>query len=211
MLSQHISRAWLVACALLPLHSEALEISLWPSSQLVALGQAVQVQVQVAGLGDGVAPSLGGYDLDLHYSDFALSLQDVVLCDPVKLCQLDLGGFGSVSSIQGLNGSPLSVAEVSLDAPELLEGAQADSFILFTATFWVLELGQSSLSLTVHGLVDAQGQALTASTHGAFITVPEPPVPALMVALVSAAGLAGLSTRRRVRRSACQPTLAAGG
>ena len=49
-------------------------ISISPSAGSFAVGDTVDVAVEVSGLGDGIAPSLGTYDIDFNYDRFWTSV-----------------------------------------------------------------------------------------------------------------------------------------
>lgn len=171
--------SWFVSLALglLPAvviakETQAFSLSLLPSVQNVLVGDIFEVDVAVSGLGDGTAPSLSLFDLNIDFDNSLISFNSATFGDPVLGDQLDLtmSGF-TVSEIAPGLGS-VRIAEVSGDSDTDLNDLQADSFILATLKLKAIASGNSSLALTVNELGDALGDPITADeVLGANVTV----------------------------------------
>ncbi len=172
-----------LACLVLLLGAapaQAILLAFTPSSQTVATGSPATVSLSIAGLA-GSATALGGFDLDLSFNPAILSLRGVSFGDPGLGDQLDLGGFSSVICSPGydssafcpadLTGGMVNLLELSLNAPDVLNAFQADSFVLATFLFDTLSPGQSTLSVDRLVLADANGALLIADIQAGSITV----------------------------------------
>jgi hypothetical protein len=154
----------------------AVSIALLPSLSSVGVGDALGLEVVIAGLGDGVAPSLGSYDLDVSYDPALLSFGSVefgsLLGGPADSLQSAAGGAGVVD-----------FAELSLLSPAELDALQGGSFTLATLHFTAIGAGASSLSVTQALAGNGVGRPLTVeSVAGARVVagaIPEPAAAAL--------------------------------
>lgn len=196
----------LVVCALMIVGSlsraEAITLSLDPVTQDAGVGSAVNVSLVVSGLTGGSAPSLGAFDIRIGFASGILGPPIAVFGD-----QLDLGGFGSVTTIDTSVPGAISIAEVSLDAPADLNTLQADTFTLATLTFLATGGGTSPLSLALNApLADAEGGPLSdiLFVSGAVTVigaaVPEPTTAILLVCAVAGLGAMSTLATRRMRR-----------
>jgi hypothetical protein len=158
----------------------AITLAVTPLSQSAS---SIDVGVTVSGLGAGEAPSLGSYDLDLHFNSSHLEYAGTRFGDPGLGDELDVLDFGAnVTSAESSGSGVLNLFELSFDAPADLNALQADSFILAVVTFNFLQAGSSPLSLVVNALGDADGNALAANVSSATVApVPLPPALWLMV------------------------------
>ncbi len=156
---------------LLPVGSAAaIEISLSPSTQNVMLGDTVNVDVDITGLGDGAPLSLSIFDLDVTFDSSILDFNSVVFGDPVLGDQLDLFGFGSFTDVLPGVGF-VNLFELSFDFASDLDSLQSGNFTLATLTFDSLAAGTSALDIFVNDLGDPDGLPLTATTIGANVEV----------------------------------------
>ena len=194
MIRKHWSVALLVACMMLTAAGAgAVTIGLSPVSQTVLPGDSVEVALTISGLGNGVAPSLGAFDLDVEFDPAVLGFSMAVFGDPILGDQLDLFGLGSFTGVDASIPATVNLFEVSLDLPADLDLLQAPSFTLATLTFQALAAGVSPLSLRNVILGDALGDPLDASVTGASVNV----VPEPGTLLLLGSGLMGFGAYRR--------------
>lgn len=111
----------------------AITISLEPADQIAEPTDIVFLDLTVSGLGDGVAPSIGAYDIDLTFDDGALDFIGAFFGNA-----LDDGDPFAVF-IQSVTAGvgTINLAEVSLLAPAVLDAIQSDSIVLATLEFFV--------------------------------------------------------------------------
>lgn len=169
----------------------ALEIV--PSAQTVLLGDSVDIEIAISGLGSFAAPSLGAFDLDLSFDNSILSFTSADFGD-----QLDVFGFGSNPRSAIDLGGVVELFEVSLDVPIDLDTLQLDSFTLATLTFGTLDIGTSTLGLSNVVLSDVSGSSLgDVDVTGGSVGVAAVPEPATIFLLGSGLiGLAGYGRRK---------------
>ena len=171
----------------------AIEIFASPSTQSVQLGDTVTVDVEISGLGSGVAPSLGGFDINVGFNTSLLSLSNVQYSNG-----LDLDSFGGSFQGEVLLATGVNVFEVSAQGTSDLDNSQSDAFTLFSLTFDTIGLGTSLIDLTLNDLSDALTFPLSSNLTSGSITVTSTgtpvPVPATMALL--AIGLIGFALKR---------------
>jgi hypothetical protein len=183
----------LMPAATAPVH--AITIELLPVLQEVNTGTPVSVDLNVSGLGDAAAPSLGSFDLSIFYDPAILAFPGSSGLSFGN--QLDLFGLGSLQSFDDSTPGIVNLFELSLDLADDLNSLQLSSFTLATLTFDTPFEGMSSLSATVNALGDAYGAPLTAEVSAAEVHVVSATVvsePASLLLLVT--GLLGLGWRR---------------
>ena len=194
----HSMKGWIV-CGVIGLlalagstEARALTISVLASPSSATVGEQVEVTVEVSGLGDGEAPSLGAFDLDLTFAPALLAADE----DTISAGSF-LGVLGTEALAWGsVNGGVGNVQVISLLSPDDLDALQGASFVLGTVSFDALALGSGSFEITRAALSNAFGLPLTVD---AFVDATVTIVPEASTALLLAAGLAGLAAARRRR------------
>lgn len=155
--------------ALAPAGSGAITIGLAPAVVTGTVGLAFDLDVVVSGLGNGVAPSLGAYDLDITFDPTLLTFDSTSFG----------GGLGAGSlQFSGAAAGVVDLAEVSLLSPAQLDALQSDSFVLATLRFTPIAEGTSSLGFSQAIAGDGFGAPLQVTTGGARVVaegvIPEP-------------------------------------
>jgi hypothetical protein len=172
-----------VFCICVPAKASSINVVLGfnPSSQQVPLGSSFSVDLTIAGLGNGAAPALGVFDIDISYNPAVISLNSVAYGTSLDLGQ---GSFQITTPGSGT----VNVYEVSYVLPADLNTLQPSAFTLAQFTFTALSLGTSPLKIDKFTLGDANGDPLLAlANNGSANVVPLPPA-----LLLFAPGLAGL-------------------
>lgn len=154
-------RAALIGLILLTLPStvdagEPVTVVLAPDMENVLPGDLLTLDVLVTDLGDGAAPSLGGFDVALSFDparfEFAAAVPGLDLGDP------DLGEALEVSTVGPSN---YELLVLSLLSPADLIANQGETVALFSAAFIALEPGSAAFDLTLNApLADEDGNAL---------------------------------------------------
>ena len=181
--------------------ASAITLEVIPSSSIVNKGESLTADIKISGLGDGSAPSLGTYDINLTFDASLFSFNSITFGDPVLGNQLDLDllgfGLGSITDYLLVDPDTLNLAEVSLDLPFELDGFQAPEFILASVVFDANQMTGSGLfNLSVFGFSDSDGFALDDPSIIAA-TVQVVPVPAAIWLFgTGLIGLIGFSKRR---------------
>lgn len=176
-------------------------LSVTPTTQSAGIGSSVGVEVTISGLGASSAPSLGAYDVNILFNPGILQFLDAVIGDPVLGDQLDLSGFGSISSVTPGAGT-VELFELSLDSIDDLNNLQAPAFVLATLDFKAIGVGTSPVSISINALADAYGDALTAGIQNGTVVVSSVaavPEPTSLLLLTTV--LAWVVSRRRFRHS----------
>ncbi len=168
--------------------STAATISLELSKPVVAVGELLEVDLVVAGLGRGEAPSLGTYSLELLFDGSRLSGLEVMFGDGLNVL-----GQGTLRGT-GITAGSVKLAEESFDSPGDLDALQPDTFTLATIVLEGFTPGESDLSLVVSGFADVAGDPIPWDPPGsaAVRVVPEPETAALLLL-----GLSALAVKRR--------------
>ncbi len=172
--------------------AQAASLTLVPSTTSLFAGSPLVVDIVIAGLGLGAAPTLAAFDLDVTFLPSVLSFVSVSFGP-------DLGALGiDALTSSGLLGGPLriDVAEYSLLSNAALDASQPASFVLATLHFLGLAPGTSPLAITQAVLANtAGGPSIPATLNGASVDVV--PVPEATTAALVGLGVALLGLRRR--------------
>jgi hypothetical protein len=159
---------------------KAAIISLLPATNNLAVGDIIVLDVIISQLAPGGDPSLGGFDLNVHFNSAVLvfdtadidinGIFDNITLDPDF--QLDVLGLGiNFLSTQMLSAGVLNMFELSFDLPFDLDALQANSFTLARITFGAIQAGTSTFSVIVNALSDAHADPLNFTTQDIQITV----------------------------------------
>ena len=164
-----------------------------PSAPVLSLNEFATIKVWISGLGDGVAPNLGAFDLGITYDANVLTLQSFSFSNYLGY-PTDSFTFGSIGS--GL----LSAQEVSFLPDAVLSSLQPATFSLLSMEFKTIGLGTSLLAFQKGDLSDGLGQFLPGELQQAAVSVVQEPTsvpePATWL-LVSAGALMGMGYMRR--------------
>ncbi len=156
-------------------------LDLLPTSQTVAVGEPVTVELVVSGLTQGGAPSVDYFDIDVSYGDpgnvlsFANLEFGPFLGDPSDPAETSTSFFDSPGQFVGMSQNSLLPASV-------LHALQPSEFALATLTFTANSEGSTILSGDLYVLQDTSGAALI-HTFG--------PVGSASVAVVATSSCAG--------------------
>lgn len=204
MKTRFIHGFWAAIALMLASPGWAIVLTLEPAAQVSSTGSTVFVDLTVSGLGDGAAPSLGAYDIDLGYDSAVLSLSSVVfgsgLNDPLDpftpFVQESIAGPGT------LNLAEVSLIVDALGDPAPLDAWQPASFVIATLEFFVntLEPGSSTL-VTIDDFLLGDGFGVSFSdvdSSNALIYNPSG-VSEPMTTLLLLVGLGLLGLARRLR------------
>jgi hypothetical protein len=166
-------------------------------SDITQIGNSVNVQIGVSGLGGNLAPSLGAYDLDLSFDPSHLAFTGAEFGDALLGNQLDLFNFGgNLSGADLTDPGTVNFYEVSFDSVTDLNDLQVNSFTLATLSFDVLDFGTSDLTLSVNAFGDAEGNDLPVTTLSTSVTT----VPLPSAIFLMASGLMGLGFAGKPRK-----------
>lgn len=160
--------------------ADGITINVLPASQSVVLGSPLNISLQIAGLGNHTAPSLGTFDINVGFDPTIVSYASAGFGDPILGDQLDPIGLGNTINFVTPGLGTVELFDLSLDNAADLNNLQAPSFILGTLTFNSVAVGSSPLNISINALGDADGNPLSATivNGGANVTgvtgVPEP-------------------------------------
>lgn len=180
----------IAATALLAVATPALAVSLSldPSADSVGTGQAFEVDVAIAGLGDGAPPSLGGFDIDILFDDVLFEFEGVSFGP-------SLGAPDYSFTSHSASGGGLALLEISLVDTAILNDLQPGDFVLATLQMRARdELGVGSFDFGDAFLASAENQAILAEKVGAQVEVV--PEPTALVVFALGLGLVATSVRR---------------
>ena len=204
MTTKQISFVFLFAALLTVIAGNAQAVpilSIEPSDDKVHTGEQLDVDIRISGLGDGVAPSLGAFDLRFIFNPLLLNFTSLSFGDPALGNQLDLFGLGSINGFAQDSIGLVDFFEVSLDSALELDTLQADSFILATLSFTPTPLssGFTNLNLAIPDLADSLGNAMSATVNSASVQVSEPST--IILFIINLVALGFVLKRRNLMHS----------
>jgi hypothetical protein len=159
----------------------------------------VNVLLQINGLGNLTAPSLGTFDVNLDFDPTVLSFNNAVFGDPVLGDLLDPTGLGNTISFASPGFGTVELFDLSLDSDTQLNTLQPGTFTLGSVMFDTIRVGTSTVDITINALGDADGNSLSADIQNgtaqvtAVSSVPEPST----LPLVATVGMLVLIAGRR--------------
>ena len=163
-----------------PPRAEAIQLSLVPSSATASIGELVAVDAIVSGLGSGLPPSVGAFDLDVAFAPEVFEPVGITfgpfLGDPLLFEAFTSFDFGTPAIVD--------FAEVSLLAAADLDALQPSTFSLATLMFIAISDGQSTFRFVGERRID--------DAFGNKLAIPEPPT-----VVLAGLGVLGLLWRRR--------------
>ena len=172
--------------------ARAASLSLDTVTPVVAPGEAVSIDVNVAGLGALAPPSLSAFDLGVDFDDGVLLFVGVTFD----------GFLGSGIQGSGETGGVVDLAETSLLLPSALDALQPGTFRLARIDFQALSAGSSTLSFVDVLLGDGLGDPLALEgTAGISVTVLSGVIPEPRALVLLAAGLGLLGVGRVADRA----------
>lgn len=174
--------------------AQAISLDFSPVSQEVILGNQVVVDLMITGLGDGAAPSLGAFDLDVAFDPAILSFNDVAFGN-----QLSSFGLGSTQDVLPGDGL-IDLFEISFETEGNLNSYQDSAFVLASFTFDTIGVGTSPLTIIQDNffyLGDASAFPLFADELLSGSVTVSAPVPEPTTILLLAVGLGGLGFVKR--------------
>lgn len=193
MISSLLRTALVVAMAAATSAFATPTLSVAPSSGSVLLGDSFSIDVRIDGLGDGVPPSVGVFDLDLSFDPTLASFVDATFG-----AGLDVLGLGSLPEAKEPVPGALNLFELSLDSPDDLNALQPDGFLLARVTFSALAVGVANFNLTVNAIGDADGVSIPVDVLSpASVAITAVPEPQTLALLLGGFGLVGVAARRR--------------
>jgi hypothetical protein len=143
-------------------------VSLDPVTQTIDVGDTAVVQLNISGLGTGVAPSVGSWLSYINYNSAVVSINAANVAFGTNL---DLGTFGSLQFADSSTGGIIKADETSFEDTAALNASQPAAFRLATFTFTAVAPGVSPLTFNRLELGDAEGFTLQHSATTASITV----------------------------------------
>lgn len=167
--------------------AQAVSLSLEPAN--VTTAGPFSLDLIASGLGAGVAPSIGGFDVTLGFDDTLLSFASVAFGTE----------FGTAIMGTGPNGPGNTRAFlVSLSSAAVLDAAQGANVLLASFTFDVASAGTSTVTIASQLISDAFGNQIPIDALGSATVnaVPEPSA-ALAFGLGSIVMLRNVAARRR--------------
>ena len=168
----------------------AVTLSYEPSAQSISLGDPASIDLNISGLGDFAAPSLGAFLVEVTFDDSVLAFNSVTygpfLGDPLDPLETDI----MTTAAPGM----VSLDEFSFLFDFELDALQPDSFTLASLSFTGDNVGVSNLGFGLIDLSDAVGSTIVdplLEPGSIRVSPAQAPEPSILFLLVS--GMAGFA------------------
>lgn len=185
----------LVAALALAHPARALTLSLVPDTLAPAQGSPFAVDLVVSGLGNGAAPSLGGFDVTVVFDATQVSFSGASFGAAL--------GSGPAEVVTGVvpGAGQVALSAASLLLPAELDALQPADFVLATLTLTATGAAPSTLAVSSFVLGDGFGLPLGADLGPAVTITPGPgsAVPEPTAFTAYAVGLLVFARTRRRR------------
>lgn len=193
--------------------SHAILLGLQPSTESVFAGDTFTMDLVISGLGDGAAPSVGAFDLDVTFDPFIFDFVDYSLGPDLGDISMGEAYDWSLGQIMPgtINLNEFSLLEADPASgpffiPPYLDDIQPASFSLASLTFQALDLaGESRMQIQIdemfgQGVYDGLGDILAVDALGdSTISVKTVPEPATILLVMSGMAGLGIFGRKRFR------------
>lgn len=177
-----------------------LSFSIDPGAQSIRPGDMAMLELNISGLGDGAAPSLGAFDLTIDFDTNFLEfhLPSLVFSDFLGAPDTDLRpGFTTTfeSDTFAALSAPgqINLGEVSLLPVAELQALQPSAFTLASFSFIGLNPGDTSIFLDPVVLSDENGLVLAELNLSAEVNLVPEPATILLLAI----GFGGIALFRK--------------
>jgi hypothetical protein len=176
-----------LAAPLLPRSAEAINLTIFPQNQFVAVGGQFSLTLEASAL-EGAA--IGGFDIDLGFDDTRFAFVSALFGSALG----EVGGGDQLTDVVPGAGV-VSLGSVSLLDPIELAARQLGTVSLVSLTFQALATGAGAFTFDFIQVSDAFGAELQVinATPATVDVVPEP----ALGWLLALGGAAGAARRRR--------------
>jgi hypothetical protein len=141
----------------IPLSAKASVLTFTPNNQITELGDKVNVDLTISGLGDNIDPALGTFDVVVGFDDSIIDFDSATFGNQLNFSNSILGTAEEIFTPP----NSLRLFEISGELPDDLVASQADSFTLATVTLDTVGLGTTNLSFGNVVLGDENGDPLS--------------------------------------------------
>ncbi|HTF98056.1 MAG TPA: PEP-CTERM sorting domain-containing protein [Cellvibrio sp.] len=176
---KQVRKLWMSLLLLFTVDTYAISIDMVHNKTLIQNGSTMAIDINISGLNNGAAPSLGAYDLDFNFDKTLFTFNQIIWGDRIKGNQLDLNNFGSLQ-LSHFSVGTINLFELSFDDIASLEDWQAGEFTLFSILLTATTVGEAHFSLWANNLSDAAGNSIIVKMPDELILdvvgveVPEP-------------------------------------
>jgi hypothetical protein len=165
--------AWVLGATLMAGNVQAATMTLSPAKANAGIGGTTDLELHILDLGDGSAPSLGFFKLDIGFDPTVVGFQAVTYSDLLGDVDLD------TTTSTRIGTGTIQIDNISLLDAAMLDALQPADFLLATLRFQGLAAGVSAFTMTAVELGDADGGSLAVDAiNNAEIRVAAVPSPA---------------------------------